>query len=80
MLTDEFGKAENIKDRANRQSVQTAIVSAKELLRNYNGKNEFGICIFTGNTKVKDSNSIKKLKICFEPYRKVQSKLYNCGP
>lgn len=30
MLTDEFGKASNIKDRVNRQSVQTAITSAKE--------------------------------------------------
>ncbi len=30
MLTDELGKASNIKDRVNRQSVQTAITSAKE--------------------------------------------------
>lgn len=80
MLTDEYGKAENIKDRANRQSVQTAIVSAKELLRNYSGKNLTGVCIFTGNVKLPNSNTIKKLKICFEPYRKVSSKLYNCGP
>ncbi len=80
MLTDEYGKAENIKDRANRQSVQTAIISAKELLRNYNGKNVTGVCIFAGNIKLPNSNTIKKLKICFEPYRKVTSKLYNCGP
>ena len=80
MLTDEYGKAENIKDRANRQSVQTAIVSAKELLRSYAGKNQFGVCVFTGNVKLANSNSIKKLKIIFEPYRKLTSKLYNCGP
>ena len=30
LLTDELGKASNIKDRVNRQSVQTAMTSAKE--------------------------------------------------
>ena len=33
---DEYGKAEHIKDRVNRQSVQGGITSAKEKLRSYN--------------------------------------------
>ena len=79
MLTDEYGKAENIKDRSNKQSVQSAMVSARELLKNYNGKNLNGVCVFTGNVKLENSNTIKKLKIIFEPYKPVKSKLYNCG-
>ncbi len=35
MLTEEQSKAENIKDRVNRQSVIEALVSTKEVLRNY---------------------------------------------
>jgi peptide chain release factor subunit 1 len=33
LLTDEYGKASNIKSRVNRQSVQTAIVSTKERIK-----------------------------------------------
>ena len=36
--------------------------------------------MFTGNVKLPRTNTIKKLKIFFEPYRKVTSRIYNCGP
>lgn len=34
MLTEEMGKAEQIKDRVNRLSVLDALVTSKEVLRN----------------------------------------------
>jgi len=35
MLTDEMGKAEQIKDRVNRLSVLDALTSTKEVLKNF---------------------------------------------
>ena len=55
------------------------MVSAKEILRNFKGSVKNGLCIFTGNILLPNTNTIKKLKISFEPFKKITSKLYNCG-
>ncbi len=80
MLTDEIGKADNIKDRTNRLSVITALVSAKEKLKNYSNKTlPNGLAIYCGNVMVTTSKSLKKVMIAIEPYKRIVSKLYKCG-
>ena len=78
MLTDEQGKAENIKDRVNKLSVITALVSAKEILRSWNGTTQNGLCVYCGQVELPGTNVKKKLKIVFEPYKKITTKLYKC--
>lgn len=80
MITDEIGKADNIKDRVNRQSVQTALTSVKERLRNYMNKTlQNGLVVFCGNGTMVGHNEAKKFMIAFEPYKEVNSKAYKCG-
>lgn len=78
MLTDEFGKAANIKDRVNRQSVQTAITSAKERLKLYNRTPNNGLVLFCGNVLEEDGRTEKKLVIDFEPFKAINTSLYYC--
>lgn len=78
MLTEEMGKAENIKDRVNRQSVKDALTSAKEKLKSYKFL-KTGLAIFCGNVIVPGTTNVKKIMIAIEPYRKITSKLYKCG-
>lgn len=78
MLTDEFGKAANIKDRVNRQSVQTAITSAKERLKLYNKTPNNGLVLFCGNVLEADGRTEKKLVIDFEPFKAINTSLYYC--
>lgn len=80
MLTDEQSKAENIKDRVNRQSVIEALVSTKEVLRNYKSQTENGLCLFVGKVKVPGQNNLtRKVKILFEPFKEIKAKIYFCG-
>lgn len=80
MITDEIGKADNIKDRVNRQSVQMALTSVKEKLRNYMNKNlPTGLVVFCGNGTMIGHKDSKKYMIAFEPYKEVNTKTYKCG-
>jgi peptide chain release factor subunit 1 len=80
MITDEIGKADNIKDRVNRQSVQTALTSVKERLRNYMNKTlANGLVVFCGNGIMAGHKEAKKYMIAFEPYKEVNTKAYKCG-
>ena len=80
MLTDEQSKAENIKDRVNRLSVIDALVSTKEVLRNYKNQTTNGLCLFVGKVKVPGQNNLtRKVKIIFEPFKEIRSKIYFCG-
>lgn len=80
MLTEEQSKAENIKDRVNRQSVIEALVSTKEVLRNYKSQTENGLCLFVGKVKVPGQNNLtRKVKILFEPFKEIKAKVYFCG-
>ena len=47
-LTEEYGTATNIKNRLNRQSVMTAISSAKERLKRYSSTPRNGLVIYCG--------------------------------
>lgn len=78
LLTDEYGKAANIKDRVNRQSVQTAITSAKERLRLYNRTPPNGMVLFCGNVLEADGRTERKLTIDFEPFKAINTSLYYC--
>lgn len=80
MITDEIGKADNIKDRINRQSVQMALTSVKERLRNYMNKTlNNGLVVFCGNGTMAGHKEAKKYMIAFEPYKEVKTKAYKCG-
>ena len=80
MLTEEIGKADNIKDRVNRQSVQMALTSVKEKLRNYLNKNlQNGLILFCGNGTMVGHKEVKKYTIAFEPFKEVNTKCYKCG-
>lgn len=80
MLTEEIGKADNIKDRVNRQSVISALTSAKEKLKSYSNKApKNGLCIYCGNVMLPGFKSERKLMIAIEPFKPLNSKLYKCG-
>lgn len=38
-----------------------------------------GLCIFCGKIKLPGQKSVKKIKIVFEPFKPVKTKIYNCG-
>lgn len=78
MLTEELGKASNIKDRVNRQSVQTAMTSTKERLKLYSKTPNNGLVLFCGEILAEDGRNIKKILIDFEPFKPVNASLYFC--
>lgn len=77
MLTDELGKCSNIKSRVNRQSVESAIVSAQNVLKNYKQVPKNGLCIYTGIVSDNITKE-KKISISFEPIKPIKSSLYMC--
>lgn len=76
MLIDEQGKAENIKDRVNRGSVQDAITSAIERLRGMNKAPVNGLCLFSGSVMLADGRT-KRVVYLFEPPKEVGT-FYKC--
>jgi len=78
MLTEEYGKATNIKDRVNRQSVQGAITSAKERLKLYNRTPASGLILYCGIVLEEDGRTEKKVTISFEPFKPINTSLYLC--
>lgn len=80
MITEEIGKADNIKDRVNRQSVISALTSAKEKLKNYTNKApKNGLCLYCGNVLLPGNKIEKKIMIAIEPFKQLNTKLYKCG-
>jgi len=78
-LVDQFGNAENIKDRVNRQSVQGGITSAKEKLKSYNRVPKNGLLIYAGTVLSDDGKQQKKLVIDLEPHKPINTTMYYCG-
>lgn len=76
-LTDELGAASNIKDRVNRQSVQTAITSAQHKLKKYNRTPPNGLVLLVGIAMTDDK---KEKKMCedFEPFKQLNQSMYRC--
>lgn len=77
MLIDEIGKAENIKDRQNRQAVTSAMAHARERLKLYNRTPPNGLALFGGIVS-EDGKTEKKLVFDFEPYKPLNTTLYKC--
>lgn len=76
-LTEEYGTAGNIKSRVNRQSVETAIVSAQQRLKLYTKCPRNGLAIFSGEVVGSDRKE-KKLVVDFEPCKPINTTMYMC--
>lgn len=77
MLVTEEGTASNIKSRTNRQSVLTAIGSARQRLKLYTKIPENGLVVYCGEV-LQDDGKTKKVTIDFEPFKPLASFLYMC--
>jgi peptide chain release factor subunit 1 len=77
MLTDEYSTASNIKSRVNRLSVLSAITSAQQRLKLYNRCPDNGLVIYSGEI-ITDDGKIKKVSIDFEPFKPINTSLYQC--
>ncbi len=77
MLTTEYGTASNIKSRVTRQSVIDAISSIQSKLKLYRNVPENGLVILCGNVEIDGKE--KRLCVDFEPPRKLDKYLYECG-
>lgn len=78
-LVDEYGKAEHIKDRVNRQSVLGGITSAREKLKTFGRVPKCGLFIYVGTVYADDGKQTKKIIIDFEPHKQIHTTMYNCG-
>lgn len=78
-LVDQYGNAENIKDRVNRQSVQAGITSAKEKLKTYNKVPKNGLLVYAGTILKEDGKQQMKLVIDLEPHKAINTTMYYCG-
>jgi len=76
-LAVEYGTASNIKSRVNRQSVESAIVSAQQRLKLYNKCPPNGLAIFSGEVVGEDRKE-RKVVIDFEPFKPINTTLYMC--
>lgn len=79
MLTDEAGKAERIKDRANRQGVIRAINSVKEKLKMIGKIPRNGLFVYSGEIMARNGKSTTKMVVSFEPFKPINTSLYKCG-
>jgi peptide chain release factor subunit 1 len=77
MLTDEVGKASNIKSSVTRQHVIDALASAKEKLRLYNKTPKNGLVIYCGLVQLPQGGE-KMIKIDLEPFKPINTSLYLC--
>jgi len=68
-LNEEFGVATSIKSKQTRQSVQDAIVSARERLKLYNRTPKNGLVLYVGTVLTEKGE--KRLTIDLEPYRPI---------
>ena len=90
MLKVEMGKAEQIKDRVNRNSVIDALKSSNESkllivlfdvlgLKQYNNKTpKNGLILFCGHVLQEDGKTTKKLCYNFEPFKTINTTIYKC--
>ena len=77
-LVDEMGKAANIKDKNNRQSVVEAQNSARERLKLYQRAPDNGLILFCGKIMDEGATTEKKLICDFEPFKPVNLSIYSC--
>jgi peptide chain release factor subunit 1 len=78
LLAEEQGKAVNIKDRTNRNSVIEAQVAARERLKLYQRAPDNGLILFCGRIMDENSTAEKKLVCDFEPFKPINLSVYSC--
>lgn len=79
MLNLEFGKADNIKDTTNRNSVKNALKSCVAKLKSFNNKTpKNGLAMFCGDVMKDDNKTVTRLCLCFEPFKALNISLYSC--
>lgn len=77
MLTEEVGKASNIKSRVTRQNVTDALTSTIEKLKLYNKTPSTGLVIYAGLAS-EDGSGERMVKIDLVPYKSINTSLYRC--
>lgn len=78
LLTAEYDAAGNIKSRAYRQSVQSAIRSVQAKLKLIPRVPPNGIAIFCGDALTADGK-MRKITEAIEPPKPITSGMYSCG-
>jgi peptide chain release factor subunit 1 len=77
MLTEEYGKASNIKSRLVRLAVQDALTSTQQRLKLFTKVPPNGLVIYCGSVIGEDGKE-KRVTYDLEPFRKLQCSLYMC--
>ena len=77
-LVDEAGKANNIKDRVNKNSVLKGINTVKERLKLYNNIPPNGLFIYCGEVIAQSGKGEGKIVLNFEPYKPIKTTCYRC--
>ena len=79
MITEEYGKAANIKSRVVRQAVQSALTSVKERLKLYNNRVPTnGLIVYCGEVINDEGVTEKKYTFDLQPFRPINTSLYLC--
>jgi peptide chain release factor subunit 1 len=79
MITEEYGKAANIKSRVVRQAVQSALTSVKERLKLYNNRVPHnGLIVYCGEIINDEGICEKKYTFDLQPFRPINTSLYLC--
>lgn len=77
MLSEEYSTASNIKSRANRLSVLSAIISTQQRLKLYSKIPENGLILYCG-TILEEGNKEKKVTYDIQPFKAINTSLYLC--
>ena len=79
MITEEYGKAANIKSRVVRQAVLSALTSVKERLKLYNNRVPTnGLIVYCGEVMNDEGVCEKKYTFDLQPFRPINTSLYLC--
>jgi len=77
MLTEEVGKASNIKSRVTRQNVTDALTCTMEKLKLYNKTPATGLVIYCGLIQ-QENGGEKMVKFDITPFKAINTSLYKC--
>ena len=77
MLDTEYGTASNIKSRVNRASVQSAIVTSRNVLRSFKEVPPNGLIVYVGEITLPNGKQTKA-KYAIEPFKPINKSQYLC--
>jgi peptide chain release factor subunit 1 len=77
MLLTEYGLCSNIKSASNKKSVQDAITSSQEKLKQYKSVPQNGLILYCGDVITEDGKD-KRLTMAIEPFKAVSRSMYKC--